>query len=44
LENGADIHAIRELLGHRDISSMQVYSKIVDKQLKDMYKRAHSRA
>ena len=44
LENGADIHAIQEMLGHKDISSMQVYSKLVDKQIKDVYNRAHPRA
>ncbi|MCR5843336.1 MAG: tyrosine recombinase [Oscillospiraceae bacterium] len=44
LENGADIHAVRDMLGHRDISSMQVYSKLVDKQIKDVYNKAHPRA
>ena len=44
LENGADIHAIQEMLGHADISSTQVYSHLVKKQLKDVYNKAHSRA
>ena len=44
LENGADIHAIQEMLGHADISSTQVYAQIVKKQLKDVYNRAHPRA
>ena len=44
LENGADIHAIQEMLGHADISSTQVYSQLVKKQLKDMYIKAHPRA
>ena len=38
LSNGADIHAVRDMLGHRDISSMQVYSKLVEEY------RAHPRA
>ena len=38
LENGADIHAVRDMLGHRDISSMQVYSKLVEEY------RVHPRA
>ena len=38
LENGADIRAVRDMLGHRDISSMQVYSKLVEEY------RAHPRA
>ena len=44
LENGADIHAIQEMLGHADISSTQVYSHLVKKQLKDVYNKAHPRA
>ena len=44
LENGAHIHAIQEMLGHADISSTQVYSQLVKKQLKDVYNKAHPRA
>lgn len=44
LENGADIHSIQEMLGHADISSTQVYSQLVKKQLKDVYNKAHPRA
>ena len=44
LENGADLDAIQEMMGHADISSTQVYSRMMNSKIKDVYAKAHPRA
>ena len=44
LENGADLHSIQEMMGHADISSTQVYSRMMNSKIKYVYAQAHPRA
>ena len=44
LENGADILAIKELLGHSSLATTQKYMHVSTEQLKAVYDRAHPRA
>lgn len=44
LNNGADINAIKELLGHSSLAATQIYTHNTVEKLKKIYKSAHPRA
>lgn len=44
IKNGADLESIREMMGHADISSTQIYSMLPDEHLRDVYEKTHPRA
>lgn len=43
LNNGAEINAVKELLGHANLAATQVYTHNTIEKLKNVYKQAHPR-
>ena len=44
LNNGADLMSLKELLGHSDLSSTQIYTHVNIEQIKKAFKKAHPHA
>ncbi len=44
MNNGAEINAVKELLGHSSLAATQIYTHNTIEKLKDVYKKAHPKA
>jgi len=43
IQNGADIREVQEILGHKDISNTEVYTRIFPEDLKNVVEKSHPR-
>ncbi len=44
VNHGANLRAVQEILGHKDLSTTQIYAHLTLGKLKEAYKKAHPRA
>jgi site-specific recombinase XerD len=44
LDNGADLNAVKEILGHENLSTTQIYTHVSIERLKSAYKKSHPKS
>ncbi len=42
LDHGADLRSVQELLGHKNVSTTQIYTHVTNKRLRDIHEKFHS--
>ncbi len=44
IQNGADVKAVQEMMGHSDVATTQIYLEMSNSKLRDIYEKTHPRA